>query len=339
MSTRPLLFLHGIRGSRLAIDGPQGPEIIWELADESHPLGHLLGLHHDDAGRELPADPARPVFPLDLEPEVYGPFLAWAAVRGPLIAPAWDWRMAPDQAARSVAHRVPAGQLDVVSHSMGLHVLGELVRTGVLPMERMRRLALVAPSFGGALDILHVLLSGCDREADEGDATGRAYGHIVRSLPSLYRLLPVPGHGLLTNGDGHDLDPLEFTCWPSDALGEGERHRRTLEGLLEGARRDRERLAHFTASLPELGERLLILAGSGQVTPVRCRMAGDDLSCLASHLEFSAEGDGRLSLGAQQPAAGGLARDVFGREGAPVSHGDILRRPEVLDRLRAFLDA
>jgi hypothetical protein len=339
MSVAPLLLLHGIRGSRLAIRGPAGPEIIWELANESHPRAHLLGLHHDAAGKHEAADPAQPVFPLDLEPGTYGAFLDWAAARGPLTASAWDWRLAPGEAAAGLAALVPGEALDIVTHSMGLHLLGWLVLEGHLPLERVRRLALLAPAFGGALDILHVLLSGSDRAADEGDATGRAYGHVVRSLPSLYRLLPVPGHGLLVDGGGRELDPLELAGWPADALGEGERHRGTLALLLEGARRDRERLARFTRLLPDLGDRLLILAGRGVETPVRCRMEGRGMSCAASRLHFSREGDGRLAVAAQRPADLELPCELFGRPGEPVSHGEILRHPQVLARLASFLDS
>lgn len=340
MSERlPLLFLHGIRGSRLAVDGGEGAEIIWQLADEAHPRAHLLALMHDADGTLRPADPLFPVFPLDLEPEVYGPFLAWASARCALHAPAWDWRLEPGRVASTLAEELPPGDMDVVLHSMGLHVLCELVMGGALPLERVRRLVLVAPAFGGALDILHVLLSGCDREADGADATGRAYGHLVRSLPSLYRLLPVPGYGLLQDARGGERDPLEIHHWPADALGEEGRYADHLRLVLEGAKRDRARLLSFATRLQGLGKRVLLLAGMGQPTPVRCVMPGDLMSCHASHLDLNPAGDGRLALVAQQPLGHPLPTVVVGDAQAPVPHGDILRRDEVLARIGAHLDS
>jgi hypothetical protein len=339
MSERlPLLFLHGIRGSRLAVETETGPEIIWQLADEAHPRAPLLALLHDADGTLRPADPTLPVYPLDLEPEVYGPFLEWANQRGGLHAPAWDWRLEPGRVASMLAEELPHNTMDVVLHSMGLHVLCELVMGGALPLERIRRLVLVAPAFGGALDILHVLLSGCDREADGADATGRAYGHLVRSLPSLYRLLPVPGYGLLRDGQGQERDPLHFNHWPEDALGDEGRHADHLRLVLEGARRDRARLLAFSVRLQELGDRVLVLAGTGQPTPVGCAMTSERMSCQASHLQLDPAGDGRLALLAQQALGHRLPMEVIGDEQSPVPHGDILRREGVLSRIGAHLD-
>ncbi len=335
----PLLFLHGIRGSRLAIQSELGPRIIWQLADEENPLGHLMALHHDGEAPPRPVDPARPVFPLDLEPDVHGRFVEWARARGELFAPVWDWRLPPSAVVDDLAVGLPAGELDVVVHSMGLHILAELVARGLLPLERVRRLALVAPAFGGALDILHVLLSGCDREYDGADATGRSYGSAVRGLPALYHLLPVPGHGLLQDAAGQELDPLELERWPLDGCVPGEQQREILGRLLARARHERGTLQDFARTLPSLGMRLRILAGCGVPTPALCRMDGPGMSCASSHVEMRRDGDGRLALSAQLPLGFSLPHRVFGDEGDPVAHGEILRRPEVLACLASFLDS
>jgi hypothetical protein len=219
---------------------------------------------------------------------------------------------------------------------MGLHLLGELVMMGALPLARIRRLVLAAPSFGGALDIQHVLLSGCDREADCGDATGNAYGLLVRGFPSLYRLLPVPGYGLLVNSEGLALDPLDLENWPLEAL-EGEGRPHLLARLLEGARRDRARLLGFAARLEELDKRLLIVSGQGLPTPLRCRMEGPRMSCHAVDLTMGTAGDGRLALAAQRPLGQELPHEIFGDAVRPLAHGEILRHGEVLARIAAFL--
>jgi hypothetical protein len=217
-------------------------------------------------------------------------------------------------------------------------MLAELVQRGFLPLERVRRLALVTPAFGGALDILHVLLSGCDRESDGGDATGRSYGSVVRGLPALYRLLPVPGHGLLQNQEGLELDPLDPLRWPTDSCGPDDRHCPSLDQVLASAREDRQTLQEFAQRLPSLGSRLLICRGRGVPTPVRCRMVGPGMSCSSSQIEMQLEGDGRLALSAQLPLLGSLPQQVFGDERDPVAHGEILRRADVLAQLARFLD-
>lgn len=332
MKRRPLLFLHGIRGSRLAIRDNGQTRVIWQLSDEENPLGHLLALRHE-GGVPRPLDPLRPVFPLDHEPDVHDAFLAWARHRGPVAAPVWDWRLPPSRQAVDVAARLPADPLDVVVHSMGLHLLAELVMQGLLPWERVGRLALVTPAFGGALDILHVLLSGADREAECGDATGRSYGALVRSLPALYRLLPVPGYGLLQDAAGRDLDPLDEARWPQDGGRDG------FERLLEGAREDRDTLAAFAAGLPRRASDVRVFLASGMPTPIRCRMEGEIMACGISRVEFAAKGDGRLALAAQLPRDFPLDHEILGGEDDPIAHGDVLGHPSLQARLAAFLDS
>jgi len=335
MKRLPLLFLHGIRGSRLAIRENGGARVIWQLSDEENPQGHLLALCHE-AGVPRPLDPERPVFPLDHEPDVHDAFLCWARRRGPIHAPVWDWRLPPSERAAHVAAGMPEGPWDVVVHSMGLHLLAELVMQDHLPLTHVRRLALVTPVFGGALDILHVLLSGADREADCGDATGRCYGSLVRSLPALYRLLPVPGHGLLLDDCGRELDPLDPARWSHE--GAADSRRDVLEQMLAGARRDRDTLAAFSTLLPGLGGRTLALLATGMPTPTRCRMEGGTMGCAVSQVEMSPQGDGRLALRAQLPLGTPLPHVILGREEDPVAHGDVLGRSDLLARLETFLD-
>jgi len=161
----------------------------------------------------------------------------------------------------------------------------------------------------------------------------------VRSLPSLYRLLPVPGYGLLRDTQGAERDPLDYAQWPEDALGEDGRHGAHLRLVLDGARRDRARLLDFASRLRELRDRVLLLAGQGQATPVQCTMADGPMSCQTSRLVLDPAGDGRLALVAQQPLQPFLTLEVQGDVDAPVPHGDILRRTSVLTRVGQFLDA
>lgn len=337
MTVRPLIFLHGIRGSRLAEMGAE-PEIVWQLADEHHPRVGRIALH--GAGGDGAAGP--PVAPLDLEPEVYGPFLQRFARRGPLIAPPWDWRLAPADALERIAGQLPTDtSFDVVTHSMGLHLLAESVLSGRLPQELLRRLVLVTPPFRGSLDIFHVLRSGCDRPPTDGgsgeDATGAFYGPLVRGFPALYRLLPVPGSGLVVDAEGREPDLLEPASWPADQAGVDGRHTRAFHELLAGARRDRERLRQFVDRLAgPLAERCLVLLASGVPTPSRLRLPLGDGE---PELSFDVNGDGRLVPASSRPPRPGPIVETVGNPQHPVPHGDVMREEASLSRIEAWLDS
>lgn len=339
MAAHPLIFLHGIRGSRLAELGPE-PEIVWQLADERHPRVGRIALHWvDGAARPLQPDP--PVVAFDLEPEIYGPFLERFARRGPLFAPPWDWRLAPAEAFDGIVDRLPAdGAVDVVTHSMGLHVLAQAVQSGWLATERLRRIVLVTPPFRGSLDIFHVLRSGCDRSpVGDGcleDATGAAYGPLVRGFPALYRLLPAPGSGLVVDADGHEPDLLDSAAWPPDQCGADGRHAAAFQQLLAGARRDRATLARFAERLAgELASRTLVLRAAGVPTPSRLILSSTGGE---PELRLDDQGDGRLVPASSCPPVMGPLVETVGQPADPVSHGEVMRRPDTLARIEAWLD-
>jgi hypothetical protein len=338
MAARPLLLLHGIRGSRLAEFGAE-PEVLWQLSNEHHPRVARIALHWE-RGEVRPLLPGPPVGPLDLEQEIYGPFLERFAARGPLIAPAWDWRLAPAEALAVLPEALPADEpLDVVTHSMGLQLLAEAVVAGRLPVERLGRLVLVTPPFRGSIDSYLVLRSGCDRNPTGAgeDATGAAYGMLVRGFPALYRLLPAPGSGLVVDATGREPDLLDAAAWPQDQTGEEGRHAETLRWLLDGARRDRARLDRFVELLAgPLARRTLVLLAAGLPTPSRLRLAGDGSE---PQLSFCSEGDGRLVPSSARPPRPGPTVDSVGGVGDPVAHGEVMRRPDALARIAGWLEA
>lgn len=340
MSDQPILLLHGIRGARLALRRDDRPEVIWELANEQHPERHLMALHVEANGRAIPLNESRPLFPLDLEPSVYGELQARFANR--LIAPPWDWRLAPAQAMEGLDVQLPpTGPIDVIAHSMGLHMLAELLLQGGLPLERLRRVVLVTAPFGGSLDIMHVLLLGCDPAAE--DQENSRYGALVRSFPALYHLLPHPGYGLVLLRDGSEPDLLDPSIWPVELFGADGQYRQRITGLLRNTSANRNQVDRALELLSSLGKKLIILRGKGERTPDRLQLSESLDVCTNPVVEFSLDGDGRLPLRCQSPAARMPGRKrlfhchTFGSEASPVRHGEILQRPDVLDFLDNFL--
>ncbi len=337
MTVRPLLLLHGIRGARLGLRGNPRPEIIWELANEDHPQKHLMALRLDESGNAHALDPTNELVAVDLEPDVYGRFLGHHASR--VIAPAWDWRKAPDQAVEELELDLSGhSALDVVTHSMGLQMLAELLRSGRLKLEQLRKVVLVAAPFGGSLDILHVLLLGCDRG---GNPAEQQYGALVRSFPALYHLLPVPGYGLVHSSENLEPELLDPAVWPQAIFGEKGQYRQRLTGLLARTRSNRDRLDEALRQLAALGERLLILCGVGEPTPLHLQFGAS--GCDPASVEMGPEGDGRLALGAQSPEGRlpGLFKQVqlktFGSDAWPMRHGDMLQESIVIEEIDRFL--
>jgi pimeloyl-ACP methyl ester carboxylesterase len=327
----PLLFLHGIRGSRLCVG--DDAQIIWQLSCEDHPDAHLIALHPDAAGGLSPTDPARPVRPFDLEADVYGRFTQAFQPRN-LIAPAYDWRMNPARAFKSIRHLIPHEPMDIVTHSMGMNLLAWAVSTGEIQPSHIRRLIMVTPPFGGSLDILHVLLNGEDPE-QSGDAA-TAYGRLVRAFPSLYCLIPRPGYGLIQNERHVELDFLQPESWPEEYLGEHHEYGSIFAKLLEGARSDREHLKTFEHILKEsLADRSLIIQASGMPTPSNVELKPDGSM---EGLAIDAHGDGRLSSAASLPSGGHDRVKIFGDPKRPVPHGDVLNLSPVLEAIQGFLD-
>ncbi len=337
MASTPILLLHGIRGARLGFKGNPAPEIIWELANEDHPRKHLMALTLDESGRAHSLDPANELVAVDLEPGVYGHFLEHYASR--VIAPAWDWRKAPDQALEELELDLSGhATLDVVTHSMGLQMLAELLLGGRLKLEQLRKVVLVAAPFGGSLDILHVLLLGCDRG---GNPEEQQYGALVRSFPALYHLLPVPGYGLVLGSENAEPELLDPAAWPQASFGEQGQYRQRVTGLLQRALRNRQRLDEALRLLACLGDRLLILSGKGEITPVRLQFSAG--GCDPASVEMSTEGDGRLALEAQSPEKrlpGHFSKStskVFGDTDKPMRHGDMLQESLVIKEIDRFL--
>jgi hypothetical protein len=324
MPDTPLLLLHGVRGASLVQMDEGTPTTLWCLADENHPRAQLLALQHGPDGTAVPLFPGADIRPGVLEHEIYGPFVTHFSSRQPLLAPAFDWRLAPGQSGITLRHLFSgSGSLDVVSHSMGLLMLLEALHRGWLDTSRLRRVVLVTPPFCGSADIVSLLSSGIDCSADDGLGE-RRYDHcLARSFPALYRLLPGADCSACSR------DWLAEETWlprlgePSAMLNDFFRH-------LEDTRTDRRNWAAALHGLLDLpAGRVLILAGRGVPT-----LLDPDHPA-----EITREGDGRLPLCSTRPPGCRLPRVILGSVEDPVKHGEILADPRALAVIGHWLES
>jgi pimeloyl-ACP methyl ester carboxylesterase len=218
------LFVHGIKGSFLVRDGPEGTERVWLSA------GDLLT--RGDRSLEVggPCEPLRPdgiltrftLFPLVARADVYLPWLELGAERLPGFVPfAYDWRLDAGLASRKLAARIDELarekgarlRVNLVGHSLGGLIAVHALRHGGPGMKHVKKLVLAGAPFGGAPSFL--------RDIIEGDAVGRNRALLsakaVQSMASAFQLLPWPG---------------ELPLAPAPAIAEARR--RFREELLDG---------------------------------------------------------------------------------------------------------
>ncbi len=329
----PLLVLGGLLGYRLACDTDQGRSIVWTLEHPVEQVGHLL-LDHS-LGRPAPASGRPELFPCEIEQVIFSPLLQHFSAGSSgrkLLLPLLDWRLsARDQCPLMLQALPREGQIDVVTHSWGLHLLLALLGPDGLGIERIRRVILVTPPFGGSLDSLVALRCGIDRL---NVGSGRDMGWLTRSFPALFDLLPEPGYGMVRNQQGDELDLLAESSWPR-SLGH------SLRPLLMAAGAFRyERQCRIKRFLPALADRCLVLAGCGMDTALELRLPAGEIvwDCDPAFLSMGTQGDGRLPLVSTMPREPVLTRLVLGDTGQPVCHGEIFYRPGVLQLLESWLD-
>jgi pimeloyl-ACP methyl ester carboxylesterase len=328
----PILFLHGIRGSRLTTGSP--PRIIWELACENHPESHLLALHPDAKGQLRADDPTQTIAPFDLEQTVYGRFLS-AFQNSALHAPAYDWRLNPARAFEAIRPHLPKKDFHVVTHSMGMNLLAWALVNGEIDPERIRKIVLVTPPFGGSIDVLHILLNGADPE--QAIETAHTYGLLVRAFPALYRLLPRPGYRLVLDASHSEPDILMSETWPPELLGEHFKYTEVFSRLLRDARKDRDDLLAFESLLEEKFQKdCIIFQAQGGRTPAQVRL---DKQGQFEVLAVDDTGDGRLTSRASLPLRAQLVSRSFGSTSAPIPHGELLNQDEALKAIAEFLQS
>jgi pimeloyl-ACP methyl ester carboxylesterase len=172
----------------------------------------------------------------------------------------YDWRLGVDVLGNALAERLrqeSAARIMLVAHSMG-----GLVSRAALAAERHERVERVVllgtPNFGSfaavqALRGTYATVRKLARLHRQRSAEWLA-SHVFNDFPSLYHLLPAPGHGAR-------LDLFDGTAWPRS-----------------GPRPRKELLAHarkFIVGLPRADERFVVIAGVNQETVTAVSRSAD----------------------------------------------------------------
>ncbi len=324
MPRPPLLFLHGIRGSALVRKRTGGETLLWNLEQEFRPGAEALALRICANGRALPRERGVRIGAGPVEDSLYGPFLEDRRGKSRLIAPCWDWRLAPEQALEAIRGELQVlDRVDVVCHSMGSQILLEALACGLLRPEQLERIVFVTPPFCGSLDIVSLLRDGRDCGGSEDEAERQYDSALARSFPALYHLLPGPGCPPPLG------DWLRKQAWPRD-FPPSHAERLQFQLLLAQARRAmlrrRKALWQLFRSHPR---QALILAGSGVPT----------ISSVEGAPRTSLKGDGRLLVSVTRPPSCPWPRRILGSPQRPMPHGEFLATDRGVAACCAFLDS
>jgi len=342
-----LVFIHGIKGARLATDAGR---VHWLTVAQALGLSTpvlALPTRFGDGGQERDAlHPAGVLTTLILVPrlveiDVYGRWLAAARALGRPFAPfAYDWRR---DDAESVADferflegviRETGRPADVVAHSMGgLITLSLLNRRPDL----FRRVVFAGVPFAGGIGFLPDL--------HVGRATGlnrRIAGpDVLATFPSVFTLFPlVNEHVVEADGSPSPMDFYDADAWKRLALGPyrpGARRDAAYERFLAEALR---RAKAFRASLAPRPDAVfppvLVVLSDAHPTLVRALRAGPHAE---DGIDFTTlprtDGDGRVSARNAVPPAPIRHEVVVTRN----DHAKLLNDAAVVKRIAEFLDA
>jgi pimeloyl-ACP methyl ester carboxylesterase len=223
----------------------------------------------------------------------------------------YDWRLGVDVLGRALAERLriePGKRVMLVAHSMGgLVTRAALALAG---MERVERVVLLGtPNFGSfapvqALRGTYAVVRKIARLNQAQSAEWLAE-HVFNAFPSLYHLLPAPGHSA-------DLDLFDSKEWPQS----GPRPR---TGLLAAART-------LTSALAAADERFFVIAGVNQETVTAVTRRRDDfVYTITRHGDGTVPTEQALLPGARTYFTSAAHSDLTRDQGVARAVADLLR--------------
>lgn len=319
-----IIFLPGILGSRLALDG----EEIWP-PKPGEVLGGYRRIGKLTDARVVAGEPIGSVCFADVYRPLLDELAEIAAGRGGapqrcFHAFGYDWRIDLREVARDIAGRIDAlpeedrQDIHLVGHSMGVLVLRILLESGLYDRHqwfgRIRTLiSLAGPHRGAPAALVRAL----GLEGSTG-LSGRDIAQIAADprYPSLYQLMPHPGLGVAWNTGGELIDIFHPARARRLGLGLENLRKAAATAQLRGASR---RPGHV---------RYVYLAAGGQDTWIRTESSAAGLRAVAG----PEAGDGTVPLwSAIDPA---VAHHVV-----PGMHDSFFRHDEVRAIIRRTLGA
>ncbi len=299
-----VLIIPGIMGSQLGFDrpAPLPPDLLWADAVDIS-AGRL---------RALRMDAGAPIRTMGVV------LFSYLRLRLHLVAGGfdvacvdYDWRLGIDVLGRQLAQRIeaePHGQLHLVAHSMG----GLVSRAAMsLPARRkvQQFVLLGSPNEGsfagvqamrGTYSVVRKLA-----RLDARTSAEQLAEEVFNTFPSLYHLLPTPGHT-------QPIDLFDAEQWP-------RRGPRPRPELLRAARASRAELA--TAH-----ERCSVVVGTGQPTVTGIERVQDDFI-----YTVTPHGDGTVPVVSARLAG---AQTYY----VACAHGELTRDPLVANAVADILN-
>lgn len=340
---KPVIFIHGLKGSRLVTAAGRCDWLTGAMAlglrtpDLSLPIRFEGDCQvRDDRAAAAPLDKVT-VVPWVFEENVYAPWLETLRRSGrPWHAFAYDWRR--DNAESAAAFKAFVEQVrreagnapvDIVAHSMGGLITLAALHDGLRGVERV--LFAGSPLRGGVgfLEDLHA-----------GTRTGLNRGvlspAVLATFPSVYAFFPLAGAKLLdTAGNPLEIDLFRVESWRENQLGVFQAGRRPpaafdafLRRALAAARGFRSLLERPIDDYPSID----VLVGDQQPTLASLRRRGSPGAYTWDFQRPGTEaGDGRVCAANALPPGDIPHR----RRTSPLGHADLLNDPFLTEFLHA----
>ncbi|MDA0368717.1 MAG: alpha/beta fold hydrolase [Proteobacteria bacterium] len=215
---RPLVFIPGILGSRLADSSGQ---LVW---------GDVSSLTQLDRLRRIEGAPPFEAKGLVTEFRLLGPFikvrqydslikilgaLGYRESQAPpnqLLVFGYDWRQSNFETAarfdQFVKEKIPSGDFDILAHSMG----GLVARIYIKEFGngRVQNLVAMGTPYRGSLQTLRLLQTGWGPFANHVAGGMQTIRDVILTFPSLFELLPRYN---CCSANGERVDVMEFETW------------------------------------------------------------------------------------------------------------------------------
>ncbi|MBT5708400.1 MAG: hypothetical protein HOI66_18960 [Verrucomicrobia bacterium] len=170
MSADALIFIPGIKGTKLAQTNRPDWDVIWSGFQSNFESINDLELSRAHNGKFYDESIDTIILPHEIEKLAYGEFLRDLKTDKPVYIFNYDWRLPASENGKRLAEYIdylteksqaanqPIASFDFVTHSLGNFVLRNYLKT--CGFARVHKIVFTVPPFRGSLDIVSAVLIG-----------------------------------------------------------------------------------------------------------------------------------------------------------------------------------